>query len=101
MTGPVESAADRLVAFLTGSALTTLLVMAGLVALYLEITTPGFGVPGTVALICFAIVFAGGALLGTVGSLELLLFLAGVALLLVEIFLIPGLRRWSGLPASC
>ena len=90
VTRASESAADRLVAFLTGSALTTLLVVAGLVALYLEITSPGFGLPGTVALICFAIVFLGGALLGTVGSMELLVFLAGISLLLVELFVIPG-----------
>jgi len=60
------------------------------VALYLEITTPGFGVPCTGAIICFASIFGGSALLGTVGSLDLILFLAGLALLAVEIFLIPG-----------
>jgi membrane-bound serine protease (ClpP class) len=84
------SAADRVVSFLTGAAVTALLVLVGLVALYLEISTPGFGVPGTVAIICFAMIFAGSALLGTLGSLELILFLAGVVLLVVEIFLIPG-----------
>ena len=85
-----ESAADRAAAFVTGSAVAGLLVLAGLVALYLEITSPGFGVPGTIAIICFAVVFLGSALLGTVGSIELLMFLAGVVLLVVEIFLIPG-----------
>jgi membrane-bound serine protease (ClpP class) len=90
VTAVEESAADRLVAFVTGSAVTAILVIAGLVALYIEITTPGFGLPGTVALICFGVVFLGGALLGTVGSLELLIFLAGLTLLLVEVFLIPG-----------
>jgi membrane-bound serine protease (ClpP class) len=67
-----------------------LLVLIGLVALYIEITTPGFGVPGTIAIICFATIFGSNALLGTVGSLELILFLVGVAMLVVEIFLIPG-----------
>ncbi len=85
-----ESAPDRIVGFITSGAVTAILVLIGLVALYLEITSPGFGVPGTVAIIAFAIVFLGGALLGTVGSLELILFLLGVVLLVVEIFLIPG-----------
>ena len=82
--------ADRLVALITSSAVTTILILVGLVALYLEITTPGFGLPGTVALACFAVVFGANFLLGTVGSLELILLLVGVILLLVEIFLIPG-----------
>jgi membrane-bound serine protease (ClpP class) len=82
--------ADRIVSALTGPAVTVLLVLIGLVALYLEISTPGFGVPGTIAIICFATIFGASALLGTVGSLELILFLVGVVLLVVEIFLIPG-----------
>jgi membrane-bound serine protease (ClpP class) len=69
---------------------TSLLVLVGLAALYLEITSPGFGVPGTIAIIAFLIIFLGGAMLGTVGSLEIILFLLGVVLLVVEIFLIPG-----------
>jgi membrane-bound serine protease (ClpP class) len=86
-----ESVVDKAAAFVTGTALTGILVLVGLVTLYMEVTSPGFGVPGTIAIICFAVVFIGGALLGTVGSLELLLFLLGVVLLVVEIFLIPGL----------
>jgi membrane-bound serine protease (ClpP class) len=84
------SAPDRIVSVITGAAVTSLLVLVGLVALYLEITSPGFGVPGTIAIIAFLIIFLGGALLGTVGSLEIILFILGVALLVVEIFLIPG-----------
>jgi membrane-bound serine protease (ClpP class) len=90
VTALVESLPDRIVGFITSGVVTGILVLIALVALYLEITSPGFGVPGTVAIIAFAIVFLGGALLGTVGSLELILFLLGVALLVVEIFLIPG-----------
>jgi membrane-bound serine protease (ClpP class) len=85
-----ETFADRAAGFVTGAVVTGLLVLIGLVTLYMEVTSPGFGVPGTIAIICFAVVFLGGALLGTVGSLELLLFLAGIILLIVEIFLIPG-----------
>jgi len=82
--------ADRAVGVITGPAVTGLLVLIGLLALFFEITTPGFGVPGTVAVICFGIVFAGYALLGTVGSIELLLFVIGLVLIVVELFLIPG-----------
>ena len=85
-----ETRADKLVAMITGSVLTSLLIMIGLVAIYLEISSPGFGFPGTVAIIAFSIVFLGGALMGTMDSLELLLFILGVILLAVEVFLIPG-----------
>ncbi len=85
-----KTQSDWLVAFLSSAAVTSLLVMVGMVALYLEVTSPGFGIPGTIALICFATVFSASTLIGNLGSLELLLFLAGVVLLLVEIFIIPG-----------
>ena len=85
-----ETPADKLVAIITSSVITSLLITIGLVAIYLEISSPGFGFPGTTAIIAFSIVFLGGALMGTMGSLELLLFILGVALLAVEIFLIPG-----------
>ncbi|MBT3275534.1 MAG: nodulation protein NfeD [Spirochaetales bacterium] len=85
-----QSPLDRAAAWITGALVTGILVLAGLVALYMEVTSPGFGIPGTLAVICFAVVFLGNALLGNVGSLELLLFLLGVILLIVEIFLIPG-----------
>ena len=81
---------DRIVAWITGSVVTSILIMIGLLGLYIEVSTPGFAVPGTIAIICFAIVFAGGALMGTLNSFEMLLFITGVVLLIAEIFLIPG-----------
>ena len=53
------SGADSFVAFLTSAGVTGILLAVGLVALYLEITSPGFGIPGTIALLCFALVFWG------------------------------------------
>jgi membrane-bound serine protease (ClpP class) len=44
--------ADRAVSVITGPGVTGVLVLIGLLALFFEITTPGFGVPGTVAVIC-------------------------------------------------
>ncbi|TVQ38706.1 MAG: nodulation protein NfeD [Spirochaetaceae bacterium] len=85
-----RDAADQLVAFLTGAAFTSLLVMVGLGALFFEITSPGFGIPGTIAILCFSVLFSGNFLLGQVGSVELILFLVGLVLLILEIFVIPG-----------
>lgn len=81
---------DDLVALLASGPVQALLILVGLVALFLEINSPGFGIPGVVALIAFMGVFGVSALLGSVGSLELVLFLLGLALLAVEIFVLPG-----------
>ena len=84
------SAADRVVIFLSSGAIQSLLILVGLVALFLEINSPGFGIPGTVAIIAFFTLFGSNALMGTVGSLEIILFILGIALLTVEIFILPG-----------
>jgi membrane-bound serine protease (ClpP class) len=84
------TASDQVVAILTGAGFSSLLILVGLVALFMEITSPGFGIPGTVAIAAFAVLFASNFLLGTVGSFELLMFLLGIVLLVLEIFVIPG-----------
>ncbi len=84
------SSADQIVHFLTSAAVASLLLTIGLLALYLEISSPGFGIPGTIAITAFALMFVSSGLLGTLSSIELLLFLAGIILLIVEVFLIPG-----------
>lgn len=94
LAGPaVEMAptvADGAVSLITSAGAQSLLILIGLVAIFIEINTPGFGIPGTVALIAFLVLFGANSLMGSVGSLELVLFIIGVALLAVEIFLLPG-----------
>ncbi|MFW6207081.1 MAG: NfeD family protein [Spirochaetota bacterium] len=84
------SSADKVVHLLTSAAVASLLLTAGLLALYMEISSPGFGIPGTIAITAFALLFLSSGLMGTLSSVELLLFLVGVVLLIVEVFLIPG-----------
>ncbi|MGM0432853.1 MAG: NfeD family protein [Spirochaetota bacterium] len=84
------SQADRAVRVLTGGAVTSLLILIGIIGMFIEISSPGFGVPGAIGLAAFAALFAGNVLLGTVGSVELLLFVLGIALIIIEIFVIPG-----------
>ena len=84
------SSSDTIINFLTSTAVTSLLLTIGLLALYLEISSPGFGIPGTAAIIVFSLMFVSSGLMGTLNSAELLLFLAGLILLIVEVFIIPG-----------
>lgn len=84
------SLADDVVVFLSSAAVQSILILIGLVALFIEINSPGFGIPGTVAIVAFVLLFGSSMLMGTVGSLELVLFLVGMGLLVVEIFVLPG-----------
>ncbi len=84
------TAADQAVSIVTSAGLTSLLILIGLIAIFAEVTSPGFGVPGTVGILCFAVIFVANGLLGRVGSVELLLFMLGTVLLILEVFVIPG-----------
>ena len=90
ITETSPSAADSVISFLTSGPVQAILIILGLVMIFLEIQTPGFGVPGVTGIIAFLTVFGTGALLGRVGSLEIILFLVGLGLLAVELFVIPG-----------
>jgi len=68
-----------------------LLFMIGIAALYLAIKTPGTGIPELVALLAFGVFFGASAVAGFAGVLELVLFFAGMVLIGIEIFLLPGL----------
>lgn len=64
--------------------------LVGLICLSAELSTPGVGVPGLIALVCFLIFFWMNMFQGTIEWLEILLILAGIACLLAEIFILPG-----------
>lgn len=67
-----------------------ILIMIGFAALYTELKSPGFGVPGIIGIICLAVVFAGQYIVGLADYTELLLIALGIILLALELFVIPG-----------
>lgn len=67
-----------------------ILLMIGMMALYTEFKIPGFGLPGITGIICFAIIFGNRYLVGLATYSEILLFVLGLTLILLEIFVIPG-----------
>ncbi|MCC6125546.1 MAG: hypothetical protein IT426_11330 [Pirellulales bacterium] len=82
--------ADALIDGLKSPGMAVLLLVIGFVGLYLEIHSPGVGIGAFLALVCFVLFFWSRYLGGTAGWLEVLLFIAGVACILLEIFVIPG-----------
>ena len=75
---------------LTNEVAAQVLLTLGLVGLAVEVFTPGFGIPGTVGLVSLALFFGGRIVGGLAGWEVVVLFLVGLALLLLELFVIPG-----------
>jgi membrane-bound serine protease (ClpP class) len=82
--------AEDVVKFLNNPIISSLLIMIGLVGLFAEVKTPGWGVPGSAALIALALFFGSNYILDLASIGEILLFVIGVVLLALEVFVIPG-----------
>ena len=74
--------------YLTGIA--PLLLAAGMVLIFIEFKTPGFGIFGIGGGILLAIVFFGHTAAGLSGHEPALFFFIGFALVLIDVFFIPG-----------
>jgi membrane-bound serine protease (ClpP class) len=85
-----RSWSEGLVSFLTSQAITSMLFLAMVVLAYLEYQTPGFGIFGGGAIACFLLLYFSHYLVNLAGWEELLLFVVGVVLVMVELFAIPG-----------
>jgi len=81
---------DTMVHLLNNPFITGLLIVVGLVALYIEFSSPGLGAGGLIAGLCMLLFFWSRYLGGTAGWLEIMLFAAGLVFLLMEFFVIPG-----------
>ncbi len=76
--------------FLASPGIRLLLLVLGLLGLYVEFKTPGFGAPGVFGILCLALFFFSQYFMGLANYTGIIVFLIGLALLLVELFLIPG-----------
>jgi len=67
-----------------------LFIVIGLVAVYMELKAPGLGVPTLVAVAAFGLFFFGHFAAGLAGWEDVALFAIGMALVAVEVFVLPG-----------
>ncbi|HZY89601.1 MAG TPA: hypothetical protein VFE78_32570, partial [Gemmataceae bacterium] len=82
---------DSLADFLRDPWTSVVLVMLGITCLILELKMPGVGLPGVIAAICFVLFFwAHSQLNGQITWLALLLFILGLVLIGLEVFVLPG-----------
>lgn len=82
---------DTLADFLRDPWTSVILVMVGITCLILELKMPGVGLPGVIAAICFVLFFwAHSQFNGQIAWLGILLFVLGLILIGLEVFVIPG-----------
>jgi len=74
----------RIAQFLTRHEIASILLTIGMLAFIVEIFAPGFGLPGIIGLISFALYFGGGFLAGHTEWWPIMLFALGVGLLIAE-----------------
>jgi membrane-bound serine protease (ClpP class) len=86
----VPTFAEELFAWLTSPMISGLLLMLGMGGLYMEVRTPGFGLPGIIGVSCLALFFGSYLVLGVADWADLIFVVAGLALLAAEIFVLPG-----------
>jgi len=84
------SPSERFARFVTNPAVSTVLLTIGLMAIMFEVIAPGFGVGGTVGLLSLGVFFSSFIIVGYATWGILVLFLVGLVLLFIELFIIPG-----------
>ena len=82
--------AEQAVRWLTHPYVASLLMTLGFLGLIFEIQSPGWGVGGTVGLICLGLFFGSHLLVNLADWTEVLLFLLGVTLVLIDLFFVVG-----------
>lgn len=85
-------------ALLASPAVSSLLMLGLMLGFYLEITTPGFGLPGTLAVTCLFLIMLSSFSLEIANWLEVILLFTGLAVILIEILVLPtfGLLGFIG-----
>lgn len=79
----------RFFVLLANPVVQSLLFLGLIVGLYMEISSPGVSLPGTVAAICLFLIILSSFALEIANWLEVILLLTGLAILLVELFVLP------------
>ena len=81
---------EQVVRWLTHPYVASLLMSLGFLGLIFEIQSPGWGVGGTLGLICLGLFFGSHLLVKLADWTEVLLFLVGLILLLTDLFFVAG-----------
>ena len=86
----VPTWAEKMFRWLTSPMISSLLLLCGIGGIYMELKTPGFGIPGIVGMCCLALFFVSYLIIGLADWVDVLLVAAGIGLIAVELFFLPG-----------
>ncbi len=86
----VPTFTDNIIGILTNPAVSSVLILLMIGGIYFELQSPGIGFALLVAIVAGMLFFAPLYLEGLAENWEILLFIAGIGLLILEIFVIPG-----------
>jgi len=75
---------------LTHPIVATLLFIGLVIGFYIEINTPGFGIPGSIALGCLVLILTSSFASHAINWIEIIILCIGLVLLALELFVIPG-----------
>lgn len=67
----------------------SLLVLGLMMGIYMELSSPGFGLPATIALLCLFLIVLSSLSLDIASWLEVILLVTGILVLLVDFFVLP------------
>jgi len=81
---------ESMLRFLANPIMSSLLMMMMLGGLYFELQSPGFGFAGSISAVGAVLFFSPLYIMGLAESWEIVIFVIGVILIIVEIFVIPG-----------
>ena len=82
--------AENIASLVTNPYVSPILLTIGFYGLLMEVYSAGWGVPGTMGLIALSLFFGGHLIAGFAGVEAIILFVLGVVLLAVEVFVTPG-----------
>lgn len=84
-----ESFAEKLARFITHPVVVPILLSIGSLGLVLELYSPGFGIPGFMGISSLLLFFYGHLVAGLAGYEAIILFVLGLGLIVLELF-VPG-----------
>lgn len=79
----------RFFVILASPMVSSLLLLGLMVGFYFEMNTPGFGVAGTIAVVSLILIILSNLSLEIANWLEVILLLTGIAIILVDLFVLP------------
>jgi membrane-bound serine protease (ClpP class) len=85
-----ESWSEKFVRFMTSGTVRGVLIVVFLIALFLEMVSPGLTVPGAIAATALVLLLAPPALIGMAGWWEIVAIGVGLVLIALEAFVVPG-----------